>query len=138
VGEAAFDLWDELMEVLGRPRWMARGACAGVATGVFYPGRGGADEAAAAKAVCGGCGVRAECLRYALDHRQRDGVWGGTTEKERRAMLRDWRAGRAAVAPPLPEVVATDWAPVVARLRPFGHPLPSRRGTLVLQPRRAS
>ncbi|MFJ3906115.1 WhiB family transcriptional regulator [Streptomyces sp. NPDC090025] len=46
-----------------------------------------------AKAVCGGCAVRTECLAHALDHRIEHGVWGGTTERERRKLLR----GRPAV-----------------------------------------
>ncbi|HEX8001743.1 MAG TPA: WhiB family transcriptional regulator [Mycobacteriales bacterium] len=41
-----------------------------------------------AKQVCLGCPVRAECLADALDHRVEFGVWGGMTERERRALLR--------------------------------------------------
>lgn len=41
-----------------------------------------------AKAVCGGCPVRTECLAHALDHRIEHGIWGGMTERERRALLR--------------------------------------------------
>lgn len=41
-----------------------------------------------AKAVCAGCPVRTECLAYALDRRIEHGVWGGMTERERRALLR--------------------------------------------------
>lgn len=41
-----------------------------------------------AKAVCTGCPVRTECLAYALDHRIDHGVWGGMTDRERRALLR--------------------------------------------------
>ena len=41
-----------------------------------------------AKAVCMGCPVRAECLADALDNRVEFGVWGGMTERERRAVLR--------------------------------------------------
>ncbi len=41
-----------------------------------------------AKAVCMGCPVRTECLGDALDHRVEFGVWGGMTERERRALLR--------------------------------------------------
>ncbi|WP_435223163.1 WhiB family transcriptional regulator [Streptomyces sp. Tue6028] len=41
-----------------------------------------------AKALCNGCTVRTECLAYALDQRIEHGVWGGTTERERRALLR--------------------------------------------------
>ncbi|MFE0512948.1 WhiB family transcriptional regulator [Streptomyces sp. NPDC058964] len=42
----------------------------------------------AAKAVCAGCQVRTECLAHALDQRIEHGVWGGMTERERRALLR--------------------------------------------------
>ncbi|MFF7953624.1 WhiB family transcriptional regulator [Streptomyces griseorubiginosus] len=41
-----------------------------------------------AKAVCTGCLVRTECLAEALDNRVEWGVWGGMTERERRALLR--------------------------------------------------
>jgi len=41
-----------------------------------------------AKVVCGGCQVRTECLADALDNRIEFGVWGGMTERERRALLR--------------------------------------------------
>ena len=51
-----------------------------------------------AKQVCAGCPVRAECLAEALDNNIEWGVWGGLTERERRAVLRkrpnvtSWRA----------------------------------------------
>lgn len=38
--------------------------------------------------MCFGCPVRTECLAEALDHRIEFGVWGGMTERERRALLR--------------------------------------------------
>ena len=41
-----------------------------------------------AKLVCQGCLVRTECLSDALDNRVEFGVWGGMTERERRALLR--------------------------------------------------
>ena len=50
-----------------------------------------------AKQVCGRCPVRTECLAEALDNNIEWGVWGGMTERERRALLRrrpnaSWRA----------------------------------------------
>lgn len=45
-----------------------------------------------AKAVCHGCPVREPCLDWALDAGQDIGVWGGTTETERRALKRRRRA----------------------------------------------
>ncbi|MGL4745898.1 MAG: WhiB family transcriptional regulator, partial [Dermatophilaceae bacterium] len=41
-----------------------------------------------AKLICRGCPVVAECLADALDNRTEFGVWGGMTERERRALLR--------------------------------------------------
>ncbi|MFI0813518.1 WhiB family transcriptional regulator [Streptomyces echinatus] len=41
-----------------------------------------------AKAICTGCRVRTDCLVEALDNRVEWGVWGGMTERERRALLR--------------------------------------------------
>ncbi|OCL37067.1 transcription factor WhiB [Tessaracoccus lapidicaptus] len=41
-----------------------------------------------ARSVCVGCPVRSECLAEALDNRIEWGVWGGMTERERRALLR--------------------------------------------------
>lgn len=41
-----------------------------------------------ARMVCVGCPVRTECLGEALDNRIEFGVWGGMTERERRALLR--------------------------------------------------
>ncbi|UPK75428.1 WhiB family transcriptional regulator [Nocardioidaceae bacterium SCSIO 66511] len=41
-----------------------------------------------AKQVCRACPVRAECLAEALDNEIEWGVWGGMTERERRALLR--------------------------------------------------
>ncbi len=45
-----------------------------------------------AKLVCAGCRVRGECLEYALTTREAYGIWGGLTEVERKARLRN-RAG---------------------------------------------
>jgi WhiB family transcriptional regulator, redox-sensing transcriptional regulator len=41
-----------------------------------------------ARVICRTCPVRTECLAHALDHRIEFGVWGGMTERERRALLR--------------------------------------------------
>lgn len=65
--------------------WRHRGAC-----GTHDPDQlfvAGAAQRQA-KVVCTGCPVRRRCLAEALDHRIEFGVWGGMTERERRALLR--------------------------------------------------
>jgi WhiB family redox-sensing transcriptional regulator len=43
---------------------------------------------AKAKAICGRCPVRADCLEYSLKVRETHGIWGGLNEVERRHVLR--------------------------------------------------
>lgn len=75
--------------------WVGRAACRTADPDVLFV-EGAAQHAA--KAVCTGCPVRTECLAHALDYRIEHGVWGGMTERERRALLRrrptvtSWRA----------------------------------------------
>jgi WhiB family redox-sensing transcriptional regulator len=45
------------------------------------------DRERRAKAICGTCCVRKDCLEYALRIREPHGIWGGLNELERRAML---------------------------------------------------
>ena len=66
--------------------WVQRGACRGSGIGAYFPQSGAASAASAAKAVCAVCTVRGECLAYALADLQLQGVWGGTTEPERRSL----------------------------------------------------
>ena len=47
-----------------------------------------------AKAMCRACPVREDCLLFALETKQVDGIWGGTTEIERRRLRRAWVAAR--------------------------------------------
>ena len=69
--------------------WGNRAACRGVDPDVFYPVSD--EETEVAKAICAQCPVREACLEYALANRERDGVWGGATERERRRMIRQRR-----------------------------------------------
>jgi WhiB family redox-sensing transcriptional regulator len=69
--------------------WRQRAACRGVEPEIFYPIS--EEEAEEAKAICGACPVQETCLEYALGNRERDGVWGGATERERRRMIRQRR-----------------------------------------------
>ena len=65
--------------------WAAKGACRGADPDTLFV-QGAAQNRV--KAVCFGCPVRTECLADALDNRTEFGVWGGMTERERRALLK--------------------------------------------------
>ena len=65
--------------------WAAQAACQGQSPDKLFV-RGA--EQNKAKQVCGACPVRTECLAEALDNNIEWGVWGGMTERERRALLR--------------------------------------------------
>ena len=74
--------------------WAARAACKSDTPDALFV-RGA--EQNKAKQVCAGCPVRTECLAEALDNQIEWGVWGGMTERERRALLRrrpdsSWRS----------------------------------------------
>ena len=71
--------------------WHSKAACQGLAPEIFYPTSDDDADAAAAKAVCAECQVRESCLEFALAIREKDGVWGGATERERRRMIRQRR-----------------------------------------------
>jgi WhiB family redox-sensing transcriptional regulator len=68
--------------------WRDRGRCRGVDPETFYPEDGDDVREAAAKAVCAECLVREACLEHALTRREKLGVWGGCTERERRRIIR--------------------------------------------------
>ena len=69
--------------------WRTQARCKGIDPEVFYPVSD--EDADEAKSICGECPVRLQCLEYAIVARERDGVWGGATEKERRRIIRQRR-----------------------------------------------
>jgi WhiB family transcriptional regulator, redox-sensing transcriptional regulator len=71
--------------------WREAGACLGADPDLFFPiSQTGLalEQIVRAKAVCARCPVRLECLRFALETRETNGIWGGTTPEERRRELR--------------------------------------------------
>lgn len=73
--------------------WADIAACTGLESAIFYPTTD--DDATAAKAVCAQCPVQADCLEHAIGRREHNGIWGGTTEKERQRIIRRRRRDRA-------------------------------------------
>ncbi len=80
----------EMQLLLGDPGepvgWQDRALCAQTDPEAFFPEKGGSTREA--KRVCTRCEVRDECLEYALAHDERFGIWGGTSERERRRLKR--------------------------------------------------
>lgn len=74
------------------PTWHNRAACRGLDATIFYPTPEDDEEAVQrAKAICDVCPVREACLEHALAVREKNGVWGGCTERERRRIVRQRR-----------------------------------------------
>jgi|FLYN01.1.fsa_nt_gi WhiB family redox-sensing transcriptional regulator len=70
--------------------WQERARCRDHDVGLFFPEKG--ETAWTAKRICMGCGVRQECLEYALRRGEAEGIWGGLTPAERRRLARSRRA----------------------------------------------
>ena len=68
------------------PVWRQKAACRGVDPDIFYPVSD--EEAEDAKAICRSCAAQELCLEWALTNREKEGVWGGATERERRRIIR--------------------------------------------------
>lgn len=65
--------------------WRAEAACSGHDPELFFSG---AVDAKVAQGICKSCPVKLECLQEALDDEIMFGVWGGLSERERKALLR--------------------------------------------------
>jgi WhiB family redox-sensing transcriptional regulator len=76
--------------------WREHAGCRFEDLDLFFPAGAGVSlsDIQAAKVVCHDCPVRDACLQFALETNQQDGIWGGTTEAERRRVRRAWLADR--------------------------------------------
>lgn len=81
------------------PDWRDEAACSQYPNELFFP-LGDVDQRRVerAKAICSICTVSDDCITYALETNQRSGIWGGTTEEERRSLRRKWLAARRRTA----------------------------------------
>ena len=71
--------------------WRSNSLCRDTDPDLFFPiGTTGhaLTQIERAKEVCGECPVSMECLEFALETNQDSGIWGGTSEEERRTIRR--------------------------------------------------
>lgn len=66
------------------PRGHPDALCAQVGGELFFPEKGGSSKDAIQ--ICDECDVSDACLSWALSHDERYGIWGGTSERERRRL----------------------------------------------------
>jgi WhiB family transcriptional regulator, redox-sensing transcriptional regulator len=93
--------------------WRAAGACLSADPELFFPiatGAAATRQVTQAQQICARCGVRQQCLDFAMQTGETHGIWGGTTPEERiRVRRRDMRRRRAGRSwrPETPEVRAS-------------------------------
>lgn len=68
---------------MSQPAWMQQGLCREADPDLFFPEPGENQKGTRAKAICRQCPVAKECLAHVLAN-PAYGIWGATTEKERR------------------------------------------------------
>lgn len=64
--------------------WQSEAACLDQDPDIFFPEQGGSSKAA--RAICADCKVKRECLAYALANNEQFGIWGETSERQRRKL----------------------------------------------------
>lgn len=70
--------------------WREESACATTPGIDFFPDPTDLAAISAAKALCATCPVAGECLTWAIETNQTEGIWGGHTPTERRSLRRRW------------------------------------------------
>lgn len=69
--------------------WRSLRACKGMSVTLFFPKN--RSEFVTARNICRSCPVSAECLNYAVSKQIAYGVWGGTGERERAKLIREYQ-----------------------------------------------
>lgn len=77
-------LHDALREALIGEPWRAEANCRGLDPDLFYPGRGAPVQHV--REICAACQVRTQCEQAGM--KEKFGIWGGYSERERRRVLR--------------------------------------------------
>lgn len=71
---------------MSNPEWQLHAACGTTSLDIFYSSEH--EDTREAVAMCRRCPVRRVCLEAAIERGEWFGVWGGTTERERRRLIR--------------------------------------------------
>ena len=82
-------LSDSVPDLLARPAWHENAACSGLGNELFFAQSRSVTQARAARAVCAVCPVLEQCREAGLGEEY--GIWGGTTERDRRILRRERR-----------------------------------------------
>lgn len=69
--------------------WREQSSCSQIDPELFYPDKENHLSPKTAKKVCAGCPVIDQCLDWALETREKHGIWGGLTETERNVLLKN-------------------------------------------------
>jgi WhiB family redox-sensing transcriptional regulator len=73
--------------------WQDYANCRGADADLFFPERGASTRKA--KAICGACEVKDECLESAIVNGEKFGIWGGMSERERRRVRKQRQVAAA-------------------------------------------
>lgn len=77
------------LEDLPPEDWREQSSCSQIDPELFYPDKENHLSPKTAKKVCAGCPVLDQCLDWALETREKHGIWGGLTETERNVLLKN-------------------------------------------------
>lgn len=95
--QKAFSNLLEMLIDVADQEWHEQAACRGANGDKFFPGRGDTKNLEAARAICDMCIVSTECEEYAIDRPEiQSGVWGGTTNSDRRQIRKQIREEKKA------------------------------------------
>lgn len=73
--------------------FLSRALCRATESHLFAP-EANSRQVRTAVGICADCPVRTECLRYAVEHTEVAGVWGGTTMRQRESLRESLRSRR--------------------------------------------
>jgi WhiB family redox-sensing transcriptional regulator len=70
------------------PHWAEKGACRRLSPDIFFDDTDGDFPNITAATACGHCMIQLECLNWAMRTKEKYGIWGGTTPRQREKLRR--------------------------------------------------